>query len=195
MPLKWLLNQHKVFEYNMYLMFEHPDPAVRVDQQWRTHLKIFSQLGYHLMIRAREVAKDGVSYRKNPFLVGAAGLFWKPAPPFVTAGYRIFTGANFKPFPGPKTKHCAERMALEWAEEEGYEYMVAMAIAGFSQDDAVSKLETPTLHCCHMCREMFEESPLVGPNSIIITVHQDQYLIEVRTVEDMLNLHNNQCGQ
>jgi len=169
------------------------------DSQRRVHLKVLQRLCNSLISEAREAAKDAISYRPIPFQVGAAGLFFKSGPSCVFARYKIFTGANFKPFkgrPGNDPTLCAEKMALEWAKQEGYEYMVAMAIAGDAQEDSVSKLKPPTLHCCHCCRVMFEESDLVGESSLLITVDRRKPMIEVHTVGEILRKHNgNNCGQ
>ncbi len=104
---------------------------------------------------AREAQQRGISYRG--FKVGCALLA------FNGQEYKIFQGANMKPFKqGPK--YCAEGIALGSAQAEHYNFIVAIVVAGQPQSEY-----DKTLHPCLECVDLFLGFRL-GLDTIIHTI-------------------------
>ncbi len=150
------------------------------------HLEAFNRVRKDLIRIARKVAERGYSYRG--FKVGCAVLVWRPKGIGLTERYRIFQAANAKPIEG-KRKFCAEMAATVFARSNGYELVIAIAIAGLPQRDGKSGIQSKTLHPCEECREFLPGLPEITRDTIILSVHNHSGKVEQHTFEEILRIH------
>lgn len=99
----------------------------------------------------------------------------------------IYFGGNFTPFKGAEW-NCAEKRALATIEARGFTSALAVAVSGSPQID-VSGVESPTLHPCHKCRAMLEQSPLMQPDTLIATSTPSGDAYELFTRDSLIERH------
>lgn len=146
------------------------------------HRSMYERMRNQLEVSARSAAVFAFSYRG--FQVGCAVLAWNSK-----GKYRIFTGSNIKPEEdGPKV--CAEQIAIGTARSEGYDLIVALAVVGEPQRDSASGVCPPTLHPCWICRRLLETLPEIRPNTIVLTLKNDDGLAEEFSVETLIKMHS-----
>jgi cytidine deaminase len=129
----------------------------------------------------------GHSYRG--FKVGAAVLALDE--PGRRAG--IYFGGNLTPYKGAPW-NCAEKRAFEVVQERGFNRILALAVSGPPQIDA-SGVESPTLHPCHKCRTMMNESDMTDPNVLVATTNLDQTAHELFTLDSLIRRHDTKQPQ
>ncbi len=148
----------------------------------RQHVDMYLTLKDLLVAMARKSAQRGSSYRE--FFVGCAVLAYNGRV------YRIFRGVNLYPIKG-ETKVCAEQSALGAARACGFDFLVAIVVAGDAQRDGESDISSPTLHPCGNCRRLLQSLPEVQGDTIVYTVGRGQRSpTEEHTVKEILRLHN-----
>ncbi len=169
-----------------------PDPRpslpLREDPE-RFFTEMFEQLRWHLVDRAREEALNRSRSYRN-FRVGCAVLAWKhPRIPFISAGLKIYTGANLKP-ERDSVAVCAETFALQQAIE-AQALLVAVVVTGDLQPDGETGHKTPTLHPCGKCRRYWATlSPGFHLRVPIMTTRLDRDdVFENHTIEQLITLH------
>lgn len=157
------------------------EPSEPVDSHWNMFLYTAAELVY----RARSIAATGISHRG--FRVGAAALAfdYNGAPHFLEA-------ANNSPYPG-SPKDCGEMGVIENARLQRL-VIYAIVNAGRPQQDQISKLESPTLHQCHACRQqIFEDmnsaSSVILPETIAWSVHPKRNISEMYPERELLEIH------
>ena len=143
---------------------------------------IFLEHRQFLIDYVRDVRKRAKSWRE--FNVGAFAL----AHSRYNGYFPPFWGFNVKENPEDKTD-CAEKRLILSAEEAGFDRIIVLAVSGPLQKDEISGRESPTLHPCWRCRELFQESPIMHPKTLIFTVHPEFDIFELRTVEQLINFH------
>lgn len=173
------LNYKTLGAFNAWYITHKEQQAEFIDP-----LRYFMFLEFHqqLIDNVRETRRKGVSHRG--FRVGAFAIahhryhgYWPP-----------FWGANFKKDPDDQTI-CAELRLVKSAEKAGFDQIVVLAVSGPPQKDEISGRESPTLHPCWRCRELFKESPLIHPKTLIFAVHPEEDIFELRTVEQLIRFH------
>jgi len=173
------------------------EPEERTDLMHPNHISNFFQTWEFLVDRAREAATEySRSYRR--FSVGCSilayrtGLFEKTG--LWAPWYKVFTGANIKLDPGSAGANIhAEEIAIGAAIQEDYDLIVALVLAGETQEDHVSGLTMPTLHPCGRCRALLEMLPEVKPDTIIMSVGLEGEECEILTFEEVLIRHSHCC--
>jgi cytidine deaminase len=113
---------------------------------------------------------------------------WRPKGVGLTERYRVFKAANAKPLKENR-KFCAEMTLGCYARSNGYERIIAIAIAGLPQADDGSGIESATLLPCEDCRPFLANLPEVSSDTIILSVHNHTGLVEQRTLKEVLVLH------
>jgi len=146
----------------------------------------YERVKNNLVRIAREVAVRGCNHRG--FKVGCAVFVWRPEGVGLSEKYRIFKAANAKPLRDSR-KFCAEMTAVNFARSNGYERVIAIAIAGLPQPDGGSGIESKTLHSCEDCRPFLAALPEVMRDTRILTIHNHTGLVEEFTLEEMLRIH------
>lgn len=146
------------------------------------HRAMYVKMHERLEESARSAAVFAFSYRG--FQVGCAVLAWNSK-----GRYKIFTGSNIKPEEdGPKV--CAEQVAIGAARSEGYDLIVALAVAGEPQQDSVSGIYPPTLHPCWICRRLLGTLPEIRPDTVVLTLGNGNGVVEELSVETLLKMHS-----
>lgn len=133
------------------------------------------------------VERLGTSYRE--FKVGCAVLAFDE--PSMRTG--IYLGGNFTPYEGAEW-NCAEKRALQRVENYGFSEVLALAVSGPPQVD-VSGVEFPTLHPCHKCRAMLEQSSLVQSDTLIATSTPSGDAYELFTRNSLIERHTTRQEQ
>lgn len=141
------------------------------------------------LVRVAIEEREGraVSYRGFPVGVSCAAV------DVGESALYIFSGANVKPKPYNDTV-CAEEIALKRVEAMGMGRVTLMVIA--ATDDvreigSVSRRASPTLYSCEKnCVPMLESHPVVGPNTLVVTIGGDRY--EVHTTETFREFYTNE---
>ncbi len=151
------------------------------------NLSFLSQSVGFMIIRARQAAEKAVQYRD--FKVGCSVFTVEDRRP------EVFIGYNLKPNQGG-AKLCAEQAALSSAIiNSGNKEVVGIFVAGESQADLESGLNSPTLHPCANCRELVSEILKKENNNfekvVLVTVGLKNDIFEVMTWEDLLKKHEN----
>lgn len=180
----------KVYRWTWELL----EPEERADLMHPSHISNFFQTWEFLVDLAREAArKKSRSHRQ--FTVGCSimayqtGMYEKTG--LWAPWYKMFTGANIKPDPGSNGPNIhAEEIAIGAAIQEDYDLIVAIVLAGETQEDHVSGLIMPTLHPCGRCRIFFESLPEVKSDTIIMSVGLESDVCEIMTFEEVLIRHN-----
>jgi len=141
------------------------DPGRSIN--WREHRWRFQNVRddlYWEAVRVRET--EATNYRG--FLVGCAAYVFNARARTFFERWRIVTGANSKDSKDAP-KICAERRMHEEVERTGGTLIIGMVIVGEPQLDDHSQILCPTLHPCHVCRQMLSTSPFLRPDSTILT--------------------------
>jgi cytidine deaminase len=177
--LEDFLDYKKMGAFNGWYM-THEDKQY----QFVDPLRYFMLLEFHqlLIYKVRNIREKGISYRG--FKVGALAIAHHKYHGY----YPPFWGANIKKKPDDETQ-CAELCLIKSAEDAGFEQIVVLAVSGPLQKDEINGCDTPTLHPCWRCRDLFKKSPLIHPKTLILTVHPDLEVFELRTVEQLINFH------
>lgn len=135
------------------------------------------------IIDLSQQAVDMLAESYRGFKVGAAVLALDE--PGMRTG--IYFGGNLTPYEGADW-NCAEKRALETVESRGFNRALAIAVSGQPQVD-VSGVESPTLHPCYKCRDMFEQSGLVLPDTLIATSTPSGDAYELHTLASLIKRH------
>lgn len=152
------------------------------------HLDAYGRVKGDLIRSSRQVAERGFSYRG--FKVGCAVFVWRPKGVGLTERYRVFKAANAKPLKTGQ-KFCGEMTAVCYARSNGFERVIAIAVAGLPQADDGSGIEPQTLHPCEVCRPFLASLPEVSRDTIILSVHNHSGKVEEHTLEEILRIHGN----
>jgi len=152
--------------------------------------------------------KKGVSHRN--FKVGCSLLAHNESTATEVMEVKnllVYDSGNYTPRPRQspdEEKQCAERRAVNFSLNEGSTPVVGLVVASEKlQADEVSGLDTPVLHPCAACRELFTQvldSGEVKPDTQIVLVrfktevkdeekHYIQEAIERYTLAQLLKLH------
>ncbi len=150
------------------------------------HLEALQRVRPDLIRIARSTAERGFSYRG--FKVGCAGFFYRPKGIGLTERYRIFRAANAKPLEG-KSKFCGEMTTSCYARSNGYELIIALAVAGLPQPDGGSGIKSDTLHPCEDCRPFLSGLPEARPDTRIITIHNHNGIVQDFSLQRILEIH------
>ena len=135
----------------------------------------------------QSVERLGESYRG--FKVGTAVLALNNS-----GRTGIYFGGNYTPFKGSEW-NCAEKRALEAVRAGGFSKVLAIAVSGSPQPDAISGITSPTLHPCHRCRGLLSSSDLVNEETLIATTDLAENEYELFSVKSLLAFHDTQRPQ
>lgn len=138
--------------------------------------------------RKDELIRLAVNARKRAnshrgFYVGCAVLAYNGLK------YKIFAGANLKP-ESDSGKMCSEEEALKNTRRDGFNIIIAIAVAGPNQEDGESGLKTTTLPPCGDCRRLFQDLKSVQDNTIVYTFCPDTGAAEQQTVGELIERHS-----
>jgi hypothetical protein len=160
------------------------DPVPDSEQLQLEEVDAYSQFitAVPLMVdMARYAARnESISYRVH---VGASAY----ATSFDTGASTVLGGANYKP-DKDTPKYCAEMDVLDQLEEEGYDQIIGIVIAGTTDPEIIKSIAgraTPTLHPCSVCRDKMGKSKLITPDTIFVTVDLDSDKAQVQTLVDL----------
>ncbi len=140
----------------------------------------------HLVARAQEARESASSYRN--FRVGCAVRAFKTDAIHVGERWAIFTGSNFKAGKDARPV-CAEQFALGAAKSAGHDTIIAMIVVGEPQPDVESGLLSKTLHPCGECRRMFQLTPEINPDTLLLMLTPDEQIQESFLMGEFIALH------
>jgi cytidine deaminase len=181
---------------------EPTDWAENMPDYLQDYREFFKQ---DLIAQAAEARDWAVSHRQPMFQVGCS-IMTKPGDPREPENdYRVFTGYNYKPKPGPPVKgsqkRCAERRAVEQAIDNGTELIVAMVTVSRETSTGDATHAHDALHPCADCRAMMRallEKGILRADSIMCNVNDSKkdkdgkWVEEERTVEKLLALYEDE---
>ena len=142
----------------------------------------------YLVEAAKRVRKTSNSYRN--FQVGCAIWAFKTLAYNAGGRWAVFTGSNIK-LTEDSRPVCAEQFAIGAAKSGGYDKIIAMVVVGEPQPDAESKLQSKTLHPCSECRKIFQATPEMTPETLILTITPDEQSYEQFLMAGLIALHQN----
>jgi cytidine deaminase len=137
-----------------------------------------------LMVQMARHAVNNEAISHRDFHVGASAYVIK------FDGSRlpiVIGGANYKP-DEKSPKYCAEMDVIDHAEEDKYDQIIGMVIAGTDEPEAIKSVMgrvTPTLHPCTACQQKMQDSHLVTPDTVIVTMALDSDKAQVHTFDDL----------
>ena len=139
----------------------NPDRETGRDEQ----LERFGNAAYALYWQAERSRARGRSYRD--FRVGCGVFAYRADLPLGEGRFRAFYGMNSKAEKDGRNI-CAEPVALDAANALGYTDAVGIVVIGQTQEDERGR--TPrTLRPCAHCRAFMRHSPLVKPDTLVVT--------------------------
>lgn len=150
--------------------------------QFDPEFSAYQQIPRFIDLARQAAIECGVSYRD--FKVGASAYALSAQDQ--RAGYLF--GANLTPYKGAP-KRCAELEVITKAKERGFDRIIALAVFGPSDFGDVNAVQSPTLHPCHQCRNMFETEPMVQDDTLVITGNEKGD-IELMFKRDLVDLHS-----
>ncbi len=154
--------------------FDPHRPIRREEQLARFHGAMYAL--YWQAVRSRARAR---SYRH--FCVGCAVFAYREDLAIDGGRFRAFYGLNSKASQESRNI-CAEPVALDSAASLGYTDALGIIVVGNTQEDERGKTP-PTLRPCQHCRAFMQHSPLVKPDTVIITAlpppHEEAELEEI----------------
>lgn len=136
-----------------------------------------------LLINTVDYRKKAMSYRG--FNVGAGAMLLQGS----RVG-RVF-GINAKFDDTDRVNIHAEDLVIAKATDAGFDTISVLAVIGPTQEDHGSGIIMPTLHPCDKCRTKLADSPLMKDDTILVTARPDFTAIEVATLKDINNAHQN----
>ncbi len=160
---------------------ELPDPEQEL-QESTDYSQFVSAIPLMVNMARHGAENEAFSYRE--FHVGASAYAVKfdgSKPPIVIGG------ANYKP-DQDTPKYCAEMDVIDHATEDGYDHIIGMVIAGTDDPEeirAVMNRITPTLHPCGACQTKMDNSRLITPETIIVTIALDSDKAQIHTFDDL----------
>jgi cytidine deaminase len=158
----------------------HDLRMLRIPSDRRFHA--VQSLAYIIDLSQQAIDKLGESYRG--FRVGAAALVEDE----LGGRIGVYFQGNYTPYEGAEW-NCAEKRLLESIKEKGFTKIRAIAISGPLQQDAASGIISSTLHPCHKCRGLFQESDLVDDDTLVATSNPETNSFELFTVRSLRLLH------
>lgn len=135
-----------------------------------------------MAVEAARAYELGHSYRN--FRVGAAALYLCNDEP------RIEYGANFKGGKDCKIDRHAEQEILASLRSIGNVVCRVLAVSGDLQTDQHSGKHTHTLHPCGWCRDAIASSPLITPETVIVSARPNLSVIEYGQRDEYLQFHS-----
>ncbi len=139
-----------------------------------------------MAVEATRAYELGYSYRN--FRVGAAALYlYKDEP-------HIAYGANFKGGKDCKIDRHAEQEILVSLRAIGNVVCRVLAVSGDLQTDQHSGKLTHTLHPCGWCRDAIANSPLITPETRIVSARPDLSVIEYGQRDEYLQFHSGEVN-
>lgn len=139
-----------------------------------------------MAVEATRAYELGYSYRN--FRVGAAALYFCDDEP------HIEYGANFKGSKGCRINRHAEQEILASLRDMGNVACRALAVSGDLQTDQHSGRHTYTLHPCGWCRDAIANSPLITPETMIVSARPDLSVIEYGQRDEYLQFHSGEVN-
>lgn len=134
---------------------------------------------------AREAAKKAYSYREKPVLVGSAALAIIEG----SGQWGIDDGYNTKRI--GKEKNCSERKTILKAQKAGFNKILALWIASSTNKDEIEgilEMRSSTLVPCDVCHGDFIASPLITPDTLIISGGLDHDIVQINTVQRLARI-------
>lgn len=162
-----------------YRVFDPTRPVSREEQLRRINWP-------YLIAQALEARKHASSYRN--FHVGCAVWAFKSRTTELRGRWAIFTGSNIK-LAKDSRPICAEQFAFGAVRSGGYDQIIAMVVAGEPQEDAESGLLSHTLHPCGECRKIFQATPEISPDTLLLTITPGMEAYERLTIRELIALH------
>ncbi|MEO8862869.1 MAG: hypothetical protein ABI354_00905 [Candidatus Saccharimonadales bacterium] len=156
---------------------------------------------YHLFVSAvpfmadhARFAANNSAYSYRDFKVGAAVFALNPD----TQETNVLAAGNLKA-ERHKPKVCAEKNALNQAKKLGLTVALGIVVAATTDVElikGVTNIETPTLHPCAECRDMFDEHPLTRPDTLIVTtgLSSDNYQVHTHAEMNSMYAAHDQTG-
>jgi cytidine deaminase len=145
-----------------------------------------------LYLSAAQARTRARSYRE--FNVGCALLSFTSLAPEQHA-YSMHVGMNVK-IEKDARAHCAEPFAIVSAEAAGCTHAIGMVVVGELREEDVGICTT--LHPCAQCRLFMQNSPLIRPETLIVTAHPPKDGApghhEVRTFKRLVEFHERLTG-
>ncbi|HMT19201.1 MAG TPA: hypothetical protein PKD20_04045 [Candidatus Saccharibacteria bacterium] len=134
---------------------------------------------------AREAALRGYSHRPKPVRVGSAALAVVEG----TGLWGLADGYNTKRT--GKDKNCSEYKTESKIRSAGFNKIIAYWIASSTNIDEIEgiiEMRSSTLVPCDVCHGDFEASPIVVPETLIITSGLDHDVLQINTVERLARI-------
>ena len=168
--------------------FDPDPPTDRDEREWR-----FLNAAYALYWQTERARLRGRSYRN--FCVGCGVYAYRPDLPLDDGRFRAFYGMNSKSAQDARNI-CAEPVAIDSATALGYTEAIGIIVIGNTQEDEHGNTP-PTLRPCMHCRRFLRNSPIVKPETLVVTAlppphpeaEWDEITHEVRTVADLMILY------
>lgn len=140
------------------------------------------ELAQAMATEAARAYELGYSYRN--FRVGAAALY------LYGGELNVEYSANFKSSRDCKVDRHAEQEILANLRAVGSVVCRALAVSGDLQIDQHSGKHTRTLHPCGWCRDAIANSPLITPETMIVSARPDLSIIEYGLRDEYLQFHS-----
>ena len=128
-------------------------------------LSRFFGAAYALYWQAERSRHRARSWRN--FCVGCGVFAYREDPPLDAGRFRAFYGMNSKPEKDGRNI-CAEPIPIDGATAIGYERAIGLVVIGETQEDEGHNIP-PTLRPCKFCRQFMRKSPIIMPETIIVT--------------------------
>lgn|GEM_PF-3066663 len=135
------------------------------------------------LVDLAEQARDQLGKSYRAFRVGCAVLAIDNS----RSKIGIYFGGNYTPYKGAEW-NCAEKRALESTGKKGFNGILAIAVVGKPQKDN-SGVTSDTLHPCSRCRDMFESSTLIKPDTLVLTATPELDEFELHTADSLALRH------
>lgn len=159
-----------------------PGPEQPQDEEADSYSQFIAAVPLMIKMARYAAMNEAISYRGVHVGASAYAIKFDGS-----KGPTVIGGANYKPDKS-SPKYCAEMDVIDQLEEDGYDEILGMVVAGTMDQEIIKSImgrPAPTLHPCQACREKMTKSGLITTDTIILTIGLESDRYQVHTIPDL----------